>query len=383
MKEGKFMEKTENKILKVIHYTDGEKEYKSVKIIREDGSKTVLKREESDFAEKYEKIYQELLDTYTVEELKNPEKGIVSVEEVKAIRNLKVNWKVVTSLIIAGAIVWVGKSHYGRFVKNNAIQNNTQSNEPIITSAPKVTPTPAPTKTPVPTQVPTKTPEPVVETQTYQGDNLPNTIDFELLGIPTRTDVVRIEVDYENGKYGRIYTKTDNKTEDIDEMIALANNTTNCIIFNTKSSNAGSLVYYENLFVEQPEIASFVAHFSKFYNGLVEESYSNQTTLRTEDENEYVKLANSEIIRLICNDNPLEVTLENGKKVEVCYNDLPEDAKYVVLSIASQFLALHIEYFPDKFVIDGQNENYALYVVEQKLIERANSLELNKSSLTK
>ena len=72
------------KILKVIHYTDGEKEYKSVKIIREDGSKTVLKREESDFAEKYEKIYRELLDTYTVEELKNPEKGIVSVEEVKA-----------------------------------------------------------------------------------------------------------------------------------------------------------------------------------------------------------------------------------------------------------------------------------------------------------
>lgn len=400
---------TNNKIKELILYYDSKKDdYTSFVVIREDDTKEKHNDKDNDYMTALENRLSELQADYGVTNLKDlQDRGIVKIQEnnknLFRIKNFVFNKKTL-SVLVAGVVLVTGVNYFRKSSNTNTTNNNQSNIEttnnnfddtyPTVTPDVTPTPTPLPTETIVPNATPFIEPEfdestlyvpnqPVQEDKTqviqiatnvnFIDEELQDYVEFENLGLE-KQNVMAIELLPEEISF--IRTNDDpNFDSSLEGLVSLGREDANKMLMaimlpENADLSVGNLINYENLFVGNNVDFAFVEYFSKMRNKIAESAFFNQD-LKTA--REYVKLACSEVIRCIHENQPIAATLSNGQIINICYEDLTHEAKEVIINIAEHFYALLNE---DTFEYNGE-------VMNQRTLEDYIFTEERLSSFTR
>ena len=213
----------------------------------------------------------------------------------------------------------------------------TSTNTPEVTLSPTNTPNNTIPVMETLTPPATKTPEPTNELPIMEQVTPPPTIkpkDIEICGLdfklvePLNNDVLARK------NYGEfVYVKGINIEKILSSLNKIREENMKYISKNlsdlSKDKDDLLIIYYENFIDNNLSDKAFIKYFSNIGNKIITSAYEGCI----DDIIKYSELSNTEAIRLIKNNKPLEVII-NGEKQELYFNELSNDAKEIIANIS-------------------------------------------------
>ena len=311
-------------------------------------------------------LYEEIDLSKHLDESLN--ESLDEVEEIKEhkIKNFVVNHKALSALMLAGTILLV--------TMIPSCSKKNKNNDDVI-PLPTANVTVTPTKTLVPTVQPTEVPK-IEEIPTLEPVEFFKEIYivgeenfFNNYEEPSSDILVVKEV---NGKTHSMGDGTYDYTFDHLNAVRNANmsSVANKIQSNIKIQDNGTYIYYENRFYDRDiRDKAYVKYFSMIGNAMIKNAYEYQQFGIV---NDYAKLSDYEVVRLIRDNVPLHVYI-CGCEDYICFSELSNEAKEVVLNIAwTNNLPLNKE------IINYDGESLNQDNISDIIINQANMLNITK-----
>ena len=260
-------------------------------------------------AHDYEEYPVEYLNSLSEMGLYREVKPLSETLKLNQVKNFVLNHKVLSGVLAGAITLGLGYGVY-KLSKSGSVSNPSNGNAVISTTTDDVSPT--------------LQPKPVMfENEQYL---FPFYVDV------SSEDIIVNEINgishYMNDGYDSSFAHLNEMRNQ--EMSSVANHVQN----GSSLERSGNIIYYENKFANSDSAERyFVKYFSIIGNSIIRSAYQENNYESDYGVLRYSKLSAKEVIRLICDDEPLIIYI-NGEKEYVRYSQLSTEAKEAVLNIA-------------------------------------------------